>query len=135
MWLLAESEHAYVLKCYIYIYEGAKYDKSSGIAGAGYNVVYGLMEMGKSFDNCHYLFTDNLFATCAAANYLLEQGTFMTGTMRQNQLKHMTNETVTAKLKVGEKVYYRKERYFAMSYQQKQSQNKSVIMLSTFWGI
>ena len=85
VWLLAESEHAYVLKCYIYvcvyiyiyIYEGAKYDRSSGIAGAGYNVVYVLMEMGKSFDNCHYLFTDNLFATCAAANYLLEQGTFM----------------------------------------------------------
>ena len=27
VWLLADSEHAYVLKCYIH--EGAKYDKSS----------------------------------------------------------------------------------------------------------
>ena len=69
MWLLADSEHAYVLKCYIY--EGAKYDKSSGIADAGY-VVYHLMEMGKLFANCHHLFTDNLFTTYAAANYLLE---------------------------------------------------------------
>ena len=45
MWLLADSEHAYVLKCYIY--EEAKYDKLSSVAGAGYDVVYCLMETGK----------------------------------------------------------------------------------------
>ena len=92
------------------------------------------METGKLFDNCHHLFTDNLFTTYAAANYLLERGTFMTRTMRQNQLQHILNKIVTAKPKVGEKVYYRKERYLAMSYQQKQSQSKPVIMLSTFCG-
>ena len=97
MWLLADSEHAYVLKCYIY--EGAKYDKSSGIAGAGYDVVQCLMEMGKLFDNCHHSFTDNLFTTYAAA-----QGTFMTRTMRQNQLQHIPNKIITAKPRVGEKV-------------------------------
>ena len=80
VWLLAGSEHAYALKCYIY--EGAKYDKSSGITGAEYDVVSHLMEMGKLFDNCHHLFTDNLFTTYAAGNYLLDRGTFMTGTMR-----------------------------------------------------
>ena len=97
MWLLADSEHAYVLKCYIY--EGAKYDKSSGIAGAGYDVVQRLMEMGKLFDNCHHSFTDNLFTTYAAA-----QGTFMTRTRRQNQLQHIPNKIITAKPRVGEKV-------------------------------
>ena len=112
----------------------AKYDKSSGIASKGYDVVYCLMEMGKLFENCHYLFTDNLFTTYAAANYLLEQGTFMTGTMRRNELQHKPNEIVTAKPKVGEKVYYQKERYLAMSYRQRQSQSKPVIMLSTFCG-
>ena len=54
--------------------------------------------------------------------------------MRRNQQQHIPNEIVTAKAKVGEKVYYRKERYLAMSYQQKQSQNKPVIKLSTFCG-
>ena len=44
----------------------------------------------------------------AVANYLLEQGTFVTKTMRRNQLQHIQNEIVTAKPKVGEKVYYRK---------------------------
>ena len=128
MWLLADCEHAYVLTCYTY--EGDKYDNSSDIAGAGYVVC--LMEMEKLFDNCHHLLTYNLFTTYIAANYLLAQGTFMTGTMRQNQHKHMPNEIVTAKQKVGEKVYYQKERYLAMSYRKKQSQNKPVIMLSTF---
>ena len=34
--------------------------------------------------------------------------------------------------RLEKKVYYRKERYLDISYQQKQSQNKPVIMLSTF---
>ena len=51
--------HRYVLKCYIY--EGAKYDKSSCIDGAGYDVFYRLMEMGKLLDNSYHLFPDNLF--------------------------------------------------------------------------
>ena len=130
VWLLPDSEHAYVLKCYIY--EEAKYDKSCGIAGARYDVVYRLMEMGILFDNCHHFFTVNLFAIYATANYLLERGAFMTGTMRRNQLQHIPNEIVTAKPKVGEKVYDWKERYLALSYQQKQSQNKPFIMLSFF---
>ena len=102
--------------------------------GAGCDVVYRLMEMGNLFGNCHHLFTDNLFTICATASYLLERGTLLTGTMRRNQLQHIPNEIVAAKPKVGEKVYYRKERYLAMSYQQKQSQNKPVIKLSTFCG-
>ena len=58
----------------------------------------------------------------------------MTGPMRRNQLKHVSHELVTAKPKVGEKVYYQKERYLVMSYRQKKSQNKPVIMISTFCG-
>ena len=132
VWLLADSEHAYVLKCYIY--EGAKYDKSSGIGGAGYDVVVCLLEMGKLCDKCHHLFTDNLFTTYAAAAYLLERGTMMTGTMRRNQLKHLPKEIATVKPKVGEKIYYSKANYLCMAYQQKQSQSKHVIMMSSFCG-
>ena len=63
------------------------------------------------------MFTDNLFTTYAAANYLLEQDTFMIETMGRNQVQHIPNEIVTAKPKVEEKVYDQKERYLAMSYQ------------------
>ena len=132
VWMLADSTNAYILKCYIY--EGAKFDPTSGIAGTGYDVGVRLMEMGKCFDKGHHLFTDNLFTTYAAASYLLERNTFLTGTMRRNQLKHLPNEIVSAKPKINEKVYYRKEKFLAMSYRQKQSQTKPLIMLSTFSG-
>ena len=123
--MLAGSTNAYILKCYIY--KGAKFDPTSGIAGTGYDVVVRLMEMGKCFDKGHHLFTDNLLTTFAAASYLLERNTFLTGTMRRNQLKHLPNEIVS-------EVYYRKEKFLAMSYCQKQSQTKPLIMLSTFCG-
>ena len=49
--------------------------------------------------------------------------------MRRNQLKHFPKEIVS-----GEKIYHRKENVLAMSYKQKKSQTKPVIMLSTFVG-
>ena len=53
VWLLADSSAAHVLKCYIY--EGTKYDPTSGIAGTGYVVC--LMEMAGLYDRGHHLFT------------------------------------------------------------------------------
>ena len=35
-------------------------------------------------------------------------------------------------VKVGQKIYFRQGRYFAIFHRQKQSQNKPAIMLSTF---
>ena len=132
VWLLADSSTAYVLKCYIY--EGAKYDPTSGIAGTGYDVVVRLMEMADLCDRGHHLFTDNLFTTYAVATYLLERNIFLTGTMRCNQLWNLPEEIVKAKPKVGEMVYYRQNNFLAMSYRQKKSQSKPVLMLSTYKG-
>ena len=132
IWLLADSESAYVLKAYIY--EGAKYDPTSGIAGTGYGVVVRLMKMADLFHKGHHLYTDNLFTTFTAATYLFERGTFLTGTMRRNQVKYLPNEVITAKPKVGESVYFRQGNFLSMSYRQKQSQGKPLIMLSSFYG-
>ena len=54
--------------------------------------------------------------------------------MLRNQLKHLPKEIASATPKVGEKIYYRKDNFLAMSYKQKKSQTKPVIMLSTFVG-
>ena len=105
VWLIPDSNTAYVLQCYVY--EGAKYDPSSKVAGSGYDVVICLMEMSKCFHKGHHLFTDNLFTTYAVAAYLLERGSFLTGTMRRNQLHHLPNEITTAKPKVGQKIYFK----------------------------
>ena len=86
IWMLACSKMSYVLK--LYVYEGAQYDKSSGF-GQGCNVIVWLMKMADMYNCGHYLFTDNLFTTYNAADFLLRKGTFITGTMHHNQLKHL----------------------------------------------
>ena len=58
----------------------------------------------------------------------------MTGTMRQNQPQHIPNEIVTAKPKVGEKVYYRKERYFVIS-TKAISEQVCYYAINFWWGI
>ena len=90
------------------------------------------MEMAICFDKGHHLFTDNLFTTYAAAAYLLERGSFLTATMHRNQLHCLPNEITVAKPKVGQQIYLRQDKFLAMLYLQNQSQNKPVIMLSTF---
>ena len=116
-----------------YVYESSWYDKSSGF-GQRYDVIVHLMEMADIYNCGYHLFTGNLFTTYNAADFLLRKGTFITGTMHPNQMKHLSKEIVSATPKVGEKIYYRKDNFLAMSYKQKKSQTKPVIMLSTFVG-
>ena len=75
---------------------------------------------------------DNLVTTYNAADFLLPKWIFITWTMCHNQLKHLPKEIVRATSKAGEKIYYRKDSFLAMSYKQKKSLMKPVIMLSTF---
>ena len=126
VWLTADSSNAYVLQCYVY--EGAKYDPSSRVAGSGYDVVICLMGMAKCFNTGHHRFTVNLFTTYAAAAYLLQRGPFLTGAMHWNQLHDLPNEITTVKPKVGQKIYFRQDKFLAMLYRQKQSQNKLVML-------
>ena len=132
VWLLADSATSYMLKCYIY--EGARYDPTSKIGSQGYDVVMRLMEMANLYDNGHHLYTDNLFTSYQATSYLLSKQTYLTGTMHRNQTWHLPEEIRKANPKIGEVVYYRQNKILAMSYRQKKSQNKPVLMLSTFKG-
>ena len=79
VWLIADSNIAFVLQCYVY--GSARYDPSSKFVGSGYDVVICLMEMAKCFNTGHHRFTVNLFTTYAAAAYLLQRGPFLTGAM------------------------------------------------------
>ena len=129
--MVACSKMSYVLK--LYVYEGApRYDKSSGF-GQGY-VIVRLMKMADIYNCGYHLFTDNLFTTYSVSDFLLHKRTFINGTMHHNQLKQLTKEIVSATPRVGEKIYYRKNNFLAMSYKQKKSQTKPVIMHSKFDG-
>ena len=54
--------------------------------------------------------------------------------MRHNQPQHPPKEIISATPKVGETIYCRKDNFVAMSYKQKKSQTKPVIILSKFDG-
>ena len=54
--------------------------------------------------------------------------------MRHNQPQHPPKEIISATPNVGETIYCRKDNFLAMSYKQKKSQTKPVIMLSKFDG-
>ena len=54
--------------------------------------------------------------------------------MRHDQPQHPSKEIISATPKVGETIYCRKDNFLAMSYKQKKSQTKPVIMLSKFDG-
>ena len=82
VWLIADSNTAFVLQCYVYGW--ARYDPSSKFVGSGYDVVICLMKMAKCFNKGHHLFTDDLFTTYAAAAYRLERASFLTGTMQKS---------------------------------------------------
>ena len=102
--------------------------------GQVYDVIVQSMDIANVY-NCGYnLFTDNLFTTLNVADFLLHKGTFITGTLRCNQLKHLAKQILSATRNVGEKSYYIKDNCLAMSYKQNKSQTKSVLMVSTFLG-
>ena len=79
----------------LYVDEGAPYDKSSGFR-QGYDIIVRLMEMADIYNCGYHLFTDNLFTTYNAADFVLRKGTFVTGTMCRNQLKHLPKELVSS---------------------------------------
>ena len=54
--------------------------------------------------------------------------------MCHNQPQHPPKEIISATPNVGETIYCRKDNFLAMSYKQKKSQTKPVIMLSKFDG-
>ena len=79
----------------LYVDEGARYDKTSGFR-QGYGIIVRLMEMADICNCGYHLFMDNLFTTYNAADFLLHKGTFVTGTMCRNQLKHLPKELVSS---------------------------------------
>ena len=46
----------------------------------------------------------------------------------------MPNEITTAKPKVAQEIYFKQDKFLTMSYQQKESQNKSATMMLKFCG-
>ena len=70
IWMLACSKTSYVLK--LYVYEGARYDKSSGF-GQGYDVIVLLMEMADIYNCGYHLLTTSLQFTMQQISFYVKE--------------------------------------------------------------
>ena len=64
--------------------------------------------MQKYLNKGHHLFVDNYYTSLGLANHLLENGTHITGTIRDNR-KHFPNELKAVQLGKGEAAYYQSD--------------------------
>ena len=69
------------------------------------------MDIANIYHCGYHLFTDDHFTTYIASDFALHKGTFITGAMHCNQLKHSPPPTpkkkiVSATPTVGEKIYF-----------------------------
>lgn len=77
----------------------------------------------------YHIFLDNFFVSLPLAEYLYSKCTFLTGTVRRN--RKGIPEEIKENLDVGEKKYVRNGPNLFLSYREKKSQKKPVILLST----
>lgn len=98
--------------------------------GLAVGVVKSLMQMSMLLGKGYHLFTDNFYTKPALADYLWQQQTMLTGTIRGNS-KDFPKDLASRKLGIGESVYQRKDHLLALAFREKKSQRKPVLLLST----
>lgn len=127
LWMLCDSVTKYCLA--FDCYKGSK--KNDGIKEhcLAYKVVKNLLSICQYLNKGYHIFLDNFFVSLPLAEYLYSKCTFLTGTVRRN--RKGIPEEIKENLDVGEKKYVRSGPNLFLSYREKKSQKKSVILLST----
>jgi hypothetical protein len=97
--------------------------------GLAHRVVVKLLEIGNYLNKGYHVFVDNYFMSIPLAKYLFSKETYITGTMRRNR-KEIPFK-IKEKLSVGHQCYMRNEEILMLSYREKKSQTKPVILLTT----
>ena len=92
------------------------------------------MEMTDIYNCGYHLFTTTSLQLIMQQIFFYVKQTFIIGTLHCGQLKHLSKDFVGATSRMGQKIYYSKGNFFAMSYKQKKNQTKPVIMLFAFVG-
>lgn len=126
LWVLCESETGFVYR--LFVYQGKEHSAAPSRFGQGYDVVMKLME--GLFNQGHVLVVDNFYTSVPLLNRLLELDTHCVGTLRRNR-KYLPQGLKDAKLKPGEKKYWRAGTLLAVAFREKKSQTKPVLLIST----
>lgn len=113
---------------HIQLYAGKDFDVHHE-EGQAFAVVKHLMETSQLLNKGYHLYTDNFYTRPLLAEYLLERKTLLTGTVRANS-KGLPEEK-SSKLQVGECKFWRKGEMLCLSFREKKSQTKPVLLLTT----
>lgn len=131
LWMICDSVTNYCLG--FYCYKGKKGDalqsNEDKKLGSAYGVVVKLLEMGQYLNKGYHVFVDNFFMSIPLAKFLFSKETYITGTIRRDR-KGLPNK-MKEKLGVGQQAYLRNKNMVMLSFRQKKSQTKPVLLLST----
>lgn len=125
--IFKSDSNGYVVHLKLYV--GNDFDIHSD-QGQAYAVVKCLMEESNLLNKCYHLVTDNFYTKPVLAEFLLEKKTLLTGTIRGNS-RGLPQVGRTERLAVRESQFWRKGEMLFVSFQEKKSQTKPVLLLST----
>ena len=110
------------------LYAGRDFDVHHD-EGQAFGVVKELLMATQLLNKGYHLYTDNFYTKPALAEFLWEKKTLLTGTVRSNS-KNLPENKCT-RLAVGESKFWRKGEMLCVSFREKRSQTKPVLLLST----
>lgn len=121
------DSNGYVI--HVKLYAGKDLDISME-DGQAIGVVKYLLQESRLLQRGFHLFTDNFYTKPDLADFLVDNGTHLTGTVRKNS-KNLPANISQLKLSVKEAKAYRKGKKLVMAFREKKSQRNPVLVLST----
>ena len=129
LWMLCDSTSGYTHS--FEVYRGRHLDHY--VRGQGYEVCMRLLQKSDALNKAHSLVVDNFFTDMNLGSDLLVQNTYLTGTVRRNR-RGVPKKVVAKKLPPMEQFAMRSGERLVVSWREKQSQKKSVLLYSTCCG-
>lgn len=120
---ICDSDTSYVLHSELY---SGKDFFSDGDDPLAQKVVLDLLTTCKLLGKGYHLFTDSWYTKIPLAEVLLEQNTYLTGTVRKIS-KSLSKNLLQRKLQVGETVYFRKKTSFLLDIKKKRIGNQFIV--------
>lgn len=129
-WVLAEAVSGYILQLKIYLGKTFEPVLPAGTL-QGTHVVNTLLKGANLLRKGHHVFTDNFFTSLNLARSLLQERTFLTGTLRRN--RPMPNLIKNSNPTQGQAIYARSQSTLMCSYKDNNHGRKPVRLVSTYY--
>ena len=125
---LCEASSGYMY--HVDLYSSKDFFATGAKEGLGHKVIMNAMKESGVLNKGYHLITDNFYTKIPLATALLDQKTYLSGTIRANS-KFLPKNLMNAKLNVNDPLYFRKGEILACGFKEK-PKRKPVYLVSTF---